>query len=271
MLQFAFAAFIITCSGLVDAQPTTDEIRAVSDQIWQADDNRINGNDVQYNVNGAKFFTYVNEARFTITTYARFVALLDNYIPNIGIAEPPCTQCRTEETAFLDAIITTRPLSILHNWLWNRGLASQNLAAFKEELRQYFFMPYTRSGGPLDSSGFEHTFVGEITTSGAVSGFHNWVQMYFAEKDGSFRYGSLTRSCPSEAYAFTFQFFGYNKPVSSLFIRTSPEVEIALYTLCLLTRMGTGCPVQRNGVQATMTAWDMTGLPKTIGSAYPNC
>lgn len=42
------------CSGLVGAQPTTDEIRAVSDQIWQADDNRINGNDVQYNVNAAK-------------------------------------------------------------------------------------------------------------------------------------------------------------------------------------------------------------------------
>jgi poly(U)-specific endoribonuclease len=272
MLAFTLVTFIIasTSSDLVGAQPTTDEIRAISDEIWKSDVNRIEGSDVIYNVNGAKFFTYVNEARFTSTTYARFIDLLDNYIPEVGIPETCGAPCRAEEEAFLNAIITTRPIQLLHNFLFGKGLASPTLSDFKEEIRQYFFMPYTRSRGPLDSSGFEHTFVGEIN-NGAVSGFHNWVNMYFTEKSGDFQYGTYTRACPSETHAFQFRYYGYNKPISSMFIRTSPEVEIALYTLCLCTRIGTACPVQRNGVQQTMTAWDMTGLPKTIGSAYPNC
>jgi len=267
LTSILFGAFVVA----VNAQPSTDDIRAISEQIWAADTNRITGNDVQYNANTAPFFSYVNEGRFGgTTTFARMIALFDNYTPETGIPETCGQVCRNEEEAFLDSILSTRPMQLLHNWLFARGLASQTLAAFKAELRQYWFMLYTRSGGPLDSSGFEHTFVGEIQR-GAVSGFHNWVQMYREEKSGSFRYGSLTRTCPNESFAFSYTWLGYNKPISSMFIRSSPEVEISLYTLCLLTRIGTGCPVRVNGVNQTMTAWDMTGLPKTIGSAYPNC
>jgi len=261
--------FLIVCLGVVAAQPTTDEIRAISESIWNADNNRINGNDVQYNVNGPRLFTYVNEARFT-GTYARFIALLDNYIPETGIAETCNTACVNERNAFLDAILSTQPMILLHNWLFGKGLAAQTVAAFKEQLRQYFFYAYTRSGGPLDSSGFEHVFVGEIQNR-AVSGFHNWVHTYFSEKSGAFRYTSHQGTCPNEVIKFNFTYLTYNKPVSSMFIRTSPEVEVALYTLCLLTRVGTACPVRRSGVNLTMTVWDMTNLPKTIGSAYPNC
>jgi len=112
-------------------------------------------------------------------------------------------------------------------------------------------------------------FVGEID-SGQTKGFHNWVSAYFAEKRGDFVYGSHQATCPNEVLKFSFRWLNYQKPVSSLFVRTSPELEIALYTLCLRTRNG-NCPVRRNGVNLTMTVWDMTGLPKTIGSAYPAC
>jgi poly(U)-specific endoribonuclease len=255
----------------VKAQPTTDEIRDISEQIWAGDVNRIVGNDVQYNVNSAPLFSYVNEARFGgTTTFARMIALFDNYTPETNVPETCGQPCRVEEEAFLDSILDTRPMQLLHNWLVPRGLASQTQAAFKTELRQYWFMPYTRSGGPLGSTGFEHTFVGELHNN-AVSGFHNWVQTYYEEKLGTFRYGSITRTCPNETFAFAFTWLGRNKPISSMFIRSSPEVEIALYTLCLLARMGNGCPIRLNGVNQVMTAWDMTGLPKTIGSSYPNC
>lgn len=266
--MFLLACFSLVC--LVAGQaPTTDEIRAISEQIWANDLNRITGNDVQYSVGSAPLFNHVNEARFT-GTYARMIALFDNYIPETGTPEPCGTPCRNEETAFLDAIINTRPITLLHNFLYSKGLASSTLNGFKEELRQYWFMRYTRSGGPLDSSGFEHTFVGEIQR-GAVSGFHNWVMAYYEEKARTFTYGPFIRTCANEAHAFSFTWLNNNKPISSMFIRTSPEVEIALYTLCLLSRMGNGCPVRLNGTNQVITAWDMTGLPKTIGSAYPNC
>jgi len=271
MARFGSLGVLLTvCIGAVWAQPTTEEIRRISDQIWNADVNRIDGDDVQYNVNDSRLFTYVNEARFT-GTYASLIALLDNYIPETGIAETCGATCQNERNAFLDAIIRTPALVLLQNFLWSHGLASPSIDGFKEELRQYFFMDYSRSSGAaLDSSGFEHVFVGEIRGT-TVLGLHNWVQVYFEEKSGDFQYNALLRTCPNEVYAFSLTYLGVAKPVSGMFIRTSPEVEVALYTLCLLTRVGTGCPVRRNGVDQAMTVWDMTGLPKTIGSAYPNC
>jgi poly(U)-specific endoribonuclease len=271
MIVYSLFAAVLIFADVCRAQPTTDEIRVISDQIWQADGNRINGNDVQYNINGAKLFTYVNEARFT-GTYSRFIALMSHYNPDHGIPDNCGTACQNAQNAFLDDILQTRPMQLLHNWLFGKGLASQTTAGFRTELRQYFFLPYTRSGGPLDSSGFEHVFLGEIKRSPReVTGFHNWVKLYFAEKSGDFKYGPYQRTCPNEVLAFGFDYLSAKKPISSLFIRTSPEVEVALYTLCLLTRVGTGCPVRRNGANLTMTVWDMTGLPKTVGSAYPNC
>jgi poly(U)-specific endoribonuclease len=256
---------------LANAQ-TNEEIRVISEQIWNADSNRINGNDVQYSINGPRLFTYVNEARF-VGTYARMIDLFDNYITISGTPEVCDSVCQAEVEAFLDAILQTQPIVLLHNFLYGHGLAGQTLAEFKEELRQYFFMPYTRSGGPLDSSGFEHVFTGEID-DGIVKGFHNWVQAYYAEQANSAQdwvYGPYQATCPNEVQKFGFNWYGYQKSVTSMFMRTSPEVEIALYTLCLTTRIGTSCPVRRNGVDLFMTVWDMTGLPKTIGSAYPNC
>lgn len=270
MLRGLVGLALLQCAlGVALFQATDDEIRAISSQIWAADSNRITGSDVQYNVNGNKLFTYVNETRFT-GTFARLIALLDNYTPETGIVETCGTPCREEEDAFLDDILQTRPIQLLHDWLSGQGLASSSTTVFKESLRQYWFMKYTRSKGPLDSSGFEHVFLGEIKNN-AVSGSHNWVNFYFEEKQGDFIYGPYMSTCPAETVKFGFTWLGLKKPVSSALIRTSPEAEIALYTLCLLAKMGSKCPMQLGSESIPMTVWDMTGYPKTIGTAYPNC
>ena len=36
----------------------------------------------------------------------------------------------------------------------------------------------------MDSSGFEHVFVGETRNRAEVIGFHNWIQFYLQEKRG---------------------------------------------------------------------------------------
>ena len=75
------------------------------------------------------------------------------------------------------------------------GLAPQSLVGFKEQMRQYFFQLYSRSAGPLDSSGFEHVFLGE-TQGGSATGLHNWIVAYFREKSGDFVYDILHSTCP---------------------------------------------------------------------------
>ena len=69
------------------------------------------------------------------------------------------------------------------------------MVGFKEQMRQYFFQLYSRSAGPLDSSGFEHVFLGE-TQGGSATGLHNWIVAYFREKSGDFVYDILHSTCP---------------------------------------------------------------------------
>ena len=59
---------------------------------------------------------------------------------------------------------------------------------FRAFVHEVWFGNYSRKeSDPFDdSSGFEHVFVGEI--KGDVSGFHNWLQFYFQEKDNSLNY-----------------------------------------------------------------------------------
>lgn len=40
----------------------------------------------------------------------------------------------------------------------------------------------------LDSSGFEHVFVGETKSGTEIVGFHNWIQFYLQEKNGTLDY-----------------------------------------------------------------------------------
>ena len=75
------------------------------------------------------------------------------------------------------------------------GLADSNLQGFKDELRQYWFMRYSRSRGvQLDSGGFEHVFVGEVRGN-SVTGFHNWVQFYESEREGVLDYTAFRNQC----------------------------------------------------------------------------
>jgi len=271
MYLFSLFATLLIFIGLSRAQITNEEIRVISDQIWQGDFNRLSEADVQYDEMGTTFFTYVNEARFT-GTYSLLITLMDWYTPQLGFPDFCEEGCEAAQNDFLDAILESRPMLFLHNWLFGKGLASMTLAGFKTELRQYFFTRYSRTGGPLDSSGFENIFVGEITEDGTlVLGFHNWVKMYYSEKIGLLRYGPFISSCPNEVFTFGFDWLDARKPTSTLFIRTSPEVEIAFYTLCLLARPGSDCPIRRNEIDGTMTVTVMGGLPTTIDTAHPNC
>lgn len=69
------------------------------------------------------------------------------------------------------------------------GYITGSMSDFLTTLRKIWFDFYPRSSHTthLDTSGFEHVFVGE-TTGTKVDGFHNWIQYYLEEKRGNLNY-----------------------------------------------------------------------------------
>lgn len=205
-----------------------------------------------------------------------FKNLFPYYEPFIGTPESCGSACTTATNAFIDELFNgnNRPMQIAHTFMVSHGLASSDVASFKNEIRQYWFQKYSRSQGQaIDSSGFEHVFLGEVRQDGsAVTGFHNWVASYYEEKDGAFEYGDYLDTCQPFNLKFSFSWYGAGKPVSSMWIRTSPEVELALYTMCFQARPNSGCNTHLEGKLNIMRAFDMSGVsPRTVGSVYPEC
>lgn len=56
--------------------------------------------------------------------------------------------------------------------------------AKKDLLNSIWFTQYTRGGGIIGSSAFEHVFLGELKKD-EVSGLHNWI--YFANEEENHR------------------------------------------------------------------------------------
>ncbi|KAL3148953.1 hypothetical protein ABBQ32_001811 [Trebouxia sp. C0010 RCD-2024] len=191
-------------------------------------------------------FSQVNPAVFQYKpTYALFYALLDNYHAQVGETEHLDSSQNQEVQQFLDAITQTPCLRYVHQILVAKQLADHDLTAFKQQLYQMWFRTYTREVRD-DSSGFEHVFVGEAR-DGKIMGLHNWIQFSDQEQKRTLEYkgyifprvqshGGQQEEVDANERMLTVQFSwnGQQKDISSMFIGTSPEFEMALYTLCFL-------------------------------------
>ncbi|XP_053564181.1 uridylate-specific endoribonuclease D [Bombina bombina] len=271
---------------------TNAEIQGISQQLNAADVNKAEPGDItinlQYKVNsnqtGAgtdyasqKLFSYVNETKlFSLPTYSRFLALLDNYVKGTGTLEIVNSTEVEEQTAFIDEIFKTSIFSILSNFLIAKGYYT-SVESFKDDLKEMWFGLYTRSKGPLDSSGFEHVFTGEIQRK-KVSGFHNWVQLYLQEKSGQVNYLSYsvnkTRDNFPGVLAFQYKWSSYLKNLGSFFIGSSPEFDVAIYTLCYITRRDKGCPVRLGSISLQIQTHSWTNSfygngKRYLASSYP--
>eukprot|EP00659_Diplonema_papillatum_P010854 gene10854-16701_t len=197
-------------------------IRGAIEWVWDLDDNRLTpGVDFILDLQGYTFykskgdfarhplFKHVDDSVFTDRpTYRTFVALLDNYEREVADAEEETHEERQETQAFLDAVLATRPMQFCAKYLANCHAAPADPAAFRRMLHALWFRGYASTkGGPVDSSGFEHVFVGEEKGS-SITGMHNWVQLYREEAKGLLDYNgyiSHDRSKP-EDHILTLQF-----------------------------------------------------------------
>ncbi|XP_041097478.1 poly(U)-specific endoribonuclease-A, partial [Polyodon spathula] len=187
-------------------------------------------------------YSFVNEGvLFTKPTFSSFLKLLDNYSRFTGSAENFSSEQQGEQDSFLRAAVMGTALGKeLYNFLFTKGYYSSEVE-FIQDLKMMWFGLYSRGNGKLDSSGFEHVFSGEIKNS-KVSGFHNWIRFYLLEKQGLLNYYSHSFDGPWTSYpdvlGLQFNWDGYYKQVGSAFIGSSPEFDLAVYSLCFIARPG---------------------------------
>jgi len=227
-------------------------------ELWNLDVNRLTpGVDYQIYVQGGKkpfwkgdsaedpLFTYVDKNALRRPTYRGFMALLDNYKAETGEAEDVSSEERKENWAFLNAILETAPMQFCHKYLHQKDPEKipSDTQEFKRLLYKIWFDLYKRErGGPKDSSGFEHVFIGEVKNE-KISGFHNWIQFYMEEQKGALDYRGYIKprsrsdaATNSDDHILTLQFAwnGVEKSVGTSFIGVSPEFEMAVYSMCFL-------------------------------------
>ncbi|KAM7414347.1 hypothetical protein PAMA_019253 [Pampus argenteus] len=290
----------VLLSGLNASRPAINqELSNIFNELWRLDVNRMKpGIDYTVSVQGRAgfvsqgshvvqdhasqpLFSNVNENKLrNTTTISRFMNLLDNYERSTGVTEQVTAEELMETNLFLDAVLETAVMKRAHNYLVSKGQSSSNLQQFKSQLQVIWFHLYHRQRNTgLDSSGFEHVFVGETKSGTEIVGFHNWIQFYLQEKNSHLDYkGYKARihDLPDQAdHVLNLQFSWHSvvKPVSSTFIGTSPEFEMAVFTIVFLMNTERSTTVLVNVNQCRMELVVIrhgrslnTAFPKLISS-----
>lgn len=222
--------------------------------------------------------TQQGKAKVRRDVFVKFKALLDNYEADENKPENFSATEQLEEDTFINIIaVNGGPIHIAFKYLQTKGKVSSGcLDQFKPVLKKLWFEKYAKRGRYPTSSGFEHTFVGELgyskySKSKVTKGLHNWLQ-FLTERTA----GRLTYLPPPVAKdVFTepalirvkFQWQRTDKPPgSSFFLGTSPDFEMALYTVCFFEASYCTCNV--NGKHLSITTINFNNKGNVL-TAYP--
>ncbi|KAJ3596750.1 hypothetical protein NHX12_003153 [Muraenolepis orangiensis] len=282
-------------SGLKASRLTVNtELSALFNEFWTLDVNRMQpGVDYSILVQGKAgyvnqgvhvvhdrasqpLFSNVNETKLSlIPTFNHLVKLLDNYEISTGVAETVSPAEVRENNLFLDAVMGTAVMKRAHRYLVGKGKSNSDLRLFKSQLYLIWFRLYHRQrNAGMDSSGFEHVFVGETKSGAEIIGFHNWLQFYLQEKHGHLDYKGYKareQDIPDQddhVLNLQFSWHGLVKPVGSAFVGASPEFEMALFTVVFLMNTDRSSTVLVNIDQCQMELV-VIRHGRSLGTAYP--
>ncbi|CAH0551335.1 unnamed protein product [Brassicogethes aeneus] len=199
----------------------------------------------------------INSKAYNIPSIAKLMPLYNNYILETNVNEVYTAQEKNEENDLLDVILQTPVMQYTRNFLIKKGTLGKDPKEFKTLLKQIWFNMYSRGGGKIGSSGFEHIFLGELKNN-SLSGLHNW--LYFNEEESMNRANylgymkKLDLGDKGSIIKHHFTFHNVDKPVDSMFIGTSPEFEMALYSTCFVLRADRICPLKLNNNSGDFSA-----------------
>ncbi|XP_055388361.1 endoribonuclease CG2145-like, partial [Condylostylus longicornis] len=206
-------------------------------------------------------------------TIAKMRLLYNNYEVDTSINEYVTPIEHKEENDFVDAIMATSVMRAAMQFLQTKGIVTPDPKTHREYVKTLWFTLYSRGGGRIGSSAFEHVFLNEIK-NGTVIGMHNWVYYYEEEKSGNADYKGYIRKVDlgtkGTILKYRFNYNGLEKYANTLFIGTSPELEMAIYTVCFAVRADQDCPISLNQQKINIVThtWKYRGK-QLIGSAYP--
>ncbi|XP_071098474.1 uridylate-specific endoribonuclease B-like [Haliotis cracherodii] len=250
---------------------TPKELITFAQSIWDNDVNRVDGSLYTLNYQGmttgketgdgaaGKLITPADNQLDVLladhnTTYPTFIHLLDNYAANVQHAEHRPSHEIQEENKFWDAISKTKVMQLTFRFLVDNGFMKSDMKAFRTIINEMWFelYPVQNHASALSDSGFEHIMVGETlthkTSNTTVRGFHNWVQFYQEEKAGKLDYDGFIKYAQNpDIVDVRFNWKNGIAKSSSFFVGTSPEFDMALYTVCALVHPNKNCPVTING------------------------
>nr|ATU82429.1 venom endoribonuclease [Lethocerus distinctifemur] len=181
-------------------------------------------------------------------------------------------------TDFLNAVVATDVMKHTMDYLRSIGKFSGNQRDFVELLRRLWFTTYKK--GSERSSGFKHVFMGETKrglNQKLVNGFHSWVFFAHQQEKNRIQYkGWHTKKVfnndKGSLLSLRFDWNGAFKSYGSMFVGTSPELEMALYTACFLAadRLEATCSANIGGHNVRIKAVPKNDLNgNLILTTYP--
>ncbi|KAL7296382.1 hypothetical protein TKK_0010395 [Trichogramma kaykai] len=200
--------------------------------------------------------------------------LYDNYNLNSHYHEHVTLEEDIEENQFINSLLEQELLVYTMDFLASKGYFAKNFHEYKRILKDLWFRRFSRfNETALGSSGFEHVFLVEKKHNRYITGLHNWI--FFADEENSNKANYLGYVAKVDLHKkaailkFYVSYLGKTK-LTSMFIGTPPEFEIALYTLCHFARPNKVCKVTLGNVKvAIMTHSESIDNQQVISTAFP--
>ncbi|XP_050449513.1 endoribonuclease CG2145-like [Cataglyphis hispanica] len=219
----------------------------------------------------------ISPEAFQIPTIESVLSIFDNYHLDTHMNEYISPSQRQEESLLVDTFLSTNVMSTAMRFLADKGFVRQDYYEYKDTLRRIWFNLFSRGQGKIGSTGFEHVFMAEtkqVDSGTEILGLHNWIYFNAEEIKNRVDYLGYIKKTDlgnrGSIIKMHVKFNSHDKPVTTMFIGTSPELEMSLYTVCFYARPDRSCPVSLGGTKFNIITHKFRYRGKDlIGTAYP--
>ncbi|XP_024876265.1 poly(U)-specific endoribonuclease homolog isoform X1 [Temnothorax curvispinosus] len=211
----------------------------------------------------------VKPEAYEIPTIKSLLALHDNYEIDVKTKETVTPDERKEEAELLDRFLETDVFKATMKYLADEAFIPNDEYEFKDTLKRIWFSQFQRVEGEPSSSGFEAVFVAEKLDSYMI-GPQNWI--YFAKQEsqknldyrGYINDVKLADKGEAIKVRSAFNVPDTKHSVTTLLVGLSPELEMALYTVCFYLRPNDVCPISLGGKDVNLVSTRFNYFGKDI-------